>query len=151
LGTGLLAGVIVFTLLQVLLWPFVLKFIEYDSPDVGIYDMAQSGLGNLILIICLSWIVAGLYEEIAFHGFIFTRLEKMISGKNATALSFWITALIFGLYHYQLGTLGWVNAFMAGAVYLGLFLYFKRNLWYATICHGTYNTLVFVFIYNGWL
>jgi membrane protease YdiL (CAAX protease family) len=103
------------------------------------------------LIISLSWVVAGLYEEIAFHGFVFTRLEKVISGKNATTLSFWITALIFGLYHYQLGTLGWMNAFLAGAAYLGLFLYFNRNLWYATICHGTYNTLVFVFIYNGWL
>ena len=46
---------------------------------------------------------------------------------------------------------GAFNALMVGAVYQGLFLYFKRNLWASIICHGVYNTIVMTLIYLGHL
>ena len=99
----------------------------------------------------MGWLIGGLYEEIVFHGFIFTRLEKMIKGKYTTSLSFLITASIFGAYHIQLGVDGLINAFVVGTVYLALFLFFKRNLWYSIICHGVYNSIVMTLIYYGYL
>ena len=75
----------------------------------------------------MGWLVGGFYEEIVFHGFIFSRLEKMSRGKYATAIAFIGTAIIFGAYHFQLGGIGLINALIVGAVYLGLFLFYKRN------------------------
>ncbi|MGB0838418.1 MAG: lysostaphin resistance A-like protein, partial [Flavobacteriaceae bacterium] len=102
-------------------------------------------------IVVMGWVVGGVYEEIVFHGFIFTRLEKMTPSRHATKISFVLAGLIFGVYHYQLGMAGMINATIVGIVYLGLYVYFKRNLWYSIICHGVYNSIVMTLIYLDYL
>ena len=104
-----------------------------------------------LFIIIMGWLVGGFYEEIVFHGFIFTRLEKIIPGRYTTLLSFIGTSIIFGAYHFQLGTAGLINAFILGAIYHALALYFKRNLWVSIICHGVYDTMVITLIYMNYL
>ena len=104
-----------------------------------------------LFIVIMGWLVGGFYEEIVFHGFIFSRLEKMIPCKYATSIAFIGTSIIFGTYHFQLGVDGLINALIVGAVYLAIFLFYKRNLWYSIICHGTYNTIVITLIYHGYL
>ena len=75
----------------------------------------------------------------------------MIPARNATSLSFCGSCILFGAYHLQMGSAGAFNALVVGCVYLGLFLYFERNLWASIICHGVYNTIVLTLIYLGYL
>ncbi len=75
----------------------------------------------------------------------------MVPGRYATTIAFIGTAIIFGAYHYRLGGAGLLNALIVGAVYLGLFLFNKRNLWYPIFGHGVYNTIVITLIYHVYI
>jgi len=143
----------VFTLcfMQFVFFPALEYFVVFEEADVELYEFIRGNKWQYFFIIIMGWLVGGLYEEIVFHGFIFSRLQRMIQGKYSTHISFTITAIIFGAYHFQLGALGLINALLVGAVYLAVFLYFKRNLWYSIICHGAYNTMVITLIYYEYL
>ncbi|MDG2449450.1 MAG: type II CAAX endopeptidase family protein [Saprospiraceae bacterium] len=148
---GSLAALFIVFFMQFIFFPVLEYFVVFEETDVELYDFIRKSKWNYLFIIIMGWLVGGLYEEIVFHGFIFSRLEKMIPGKNATPMSFIITSIIFGAYHYQLGTAGLINALIVGAAYLGIVIYFKRNLWYAIICHGVHNTIIVTLIYMNYL
>ena len=137
--------------MQLVFFPILEHFVTFKEIDVGLYDFLRENQGQYIFILIMGWLIGGIYEEIVFHGFIFLSLEKIFKGKHATQISFIITASLFGIYHIQLGIDGLINAFIVGTIYLALFLYFKRNLWYSIFCHGIYNTIVVTMIYYGYL
>ena len=137
--------------MQLVFFPFVELFYSFEETEVGLYDFIRENKWQYLFVVIMGWIIGGLYEEIVFHGFIFTRVEKMIQVKFSMIISFAVTSIIFGLYHYQLGTAGLINAFIVGSAYLGVYLYFDRNLWYSIFFHGFYNTFVMTLIYHGWL
>ena len=147
LWVGPLSAVLILGFMQLIFFPVLEQFIVFEEVELGLYDFIKENPTQLIFMIIMGWIVGGFYEEIVFHGFIFTRLENMLSGP----VSFVLAVLIFGAYHYQLGMAGMINATLVGIVYLGLYVYFKRNLWYSILCHGVYNTLVMIMIYKGLL
>lgn len=144
-------GLLTLAFLQLIFHPLLDFFVSLDSEDVGLYDTIRSSRIQFLLMVVMGWLIGGLYEEIVFHGFMFTRLERMIKGPYSTQISFLITSVLFGLYHIQLGPLGVVNALVAGAIYLAVYMRFNRNLWYSIVCHGCYNTLVMILIYLGYL
>lgn len=148
---GSFAAVAILCFMQLIFFPTLDYFVTFEEIDVGLYDFIRENKWQYLFILIMGWLVGGLYEEIVFHGFIFTRLEKMIKGEYSTQISFFITACIFGAYHFQLGVLGLINALIVGSIYLALFLYFKRNLWYSIMCHGVYNTIVMTLIYLEYL
>lgn len=151
LAVGSLVAILTLAFMQLIFHPALDYFIDFPATDFKLYDQLRESMGQLIFLIILSWIVGGFYEEIVFHGFIFNRVEKHLPSKYGTLLAFIISASLFGVYHVQLGPDGLINAFLVGAVYLGLFLYFKRNLWYPIICHGMHNSLVMILIYLGYI
>jgi len=148
---GGLVAAVTLAFMQLVFHPILEFFVSLTYNDVGLSDTIQGGNFQFFIMVVMGWLIGGFYEEIVFHGFLFTRLEKMIPGSYATLISFLVTSVIFGLYHMQLGALGVINALVVGAVYLALFLYFKRNLWYSIICHGCYNTMVMTLIYFEYL
>ncbi len=148
---GSLSAVAILSFMQLLVFPFLEQFITFEETEMGLYDFIRASKAQLLIIVIMGWLIGGFYEELVFHGFIFTRLEKMIPGKHATSISFVLSFLIFGVYHLQLGSAGALNALIVGIVYLGLFIYFKRNLWASIICHGVYNSMVMTLIYLGYL
>lgn len=148
---GGLFAALTLAFMQLVFHPVLDAIVSLEYVDGGLTETIQGGKLQFFIMVIIGWLIGGVYEEIVFHGFIFTRLEKMFKGKYATHISFMITSLLFGVYHYQLGASGLVNALVVGTVYLGLFLYFKRNLWYSIICHGCYNTLVMTLIYFDYL
>lgn len=143
---GSVVAVISLSFMQFIFFPALEFFMTFEDPSIGLYDFIKENRWQYFFTLIMGWLVGGFYEEIVFHGFIFTRLEKMIQEKHSKSISFVLTASIFGAYHYQLGTLGLINALL-GAVYLALFLFFKRNLWYSIITHGVYNSIVIIMIY----
>ena len=98
----------------------------------------------------MGWLVGGLYEEIVFHGFIFTYVEKSVPGKAKVPISFLFTNVVFALYHFQLGTEGVINALIAGSCYHALILVHNRNLWYGIFCHAIFDTIALTAIYLGY-
>lgn len=148
---GITSAILILAFMQLVFFPTLDRFVSFEEETIGLYEFIKANPFQLTLMIIMGWLVGGVYEEIVFHGFIFTRFEKMIPGKYNSLLSFLVTASIFGVYHYQLGLAGLINAFIVGMVYLGLYVKFNRNLWYPIIAHGTYNSIVMVLIYMEWL
>lgn len=148
---GSLVAILTLSFMQLIFFPVLEHFVTFKETDVELYNFLRENQWQFIFIIIMAWLIGGLYEEIVFHGFIFHSLEKLFKGKYATQISFIITAILFGIYHVQLGVDGLINAFLVGTVYLAVFLYFKRNLWYSICCHGIYNTIVITMIYHGYL
>jgi len=151
LPIGLLFAVLSLAFMQGLFFPILESILSLSSHDLGLTASQEGNLGNYLFFVLMAWLVGGIYEEIVFHGFIFTRLEAMIGGKQATLISFIVSSALFGLYHFHMGALGLINAWIIGMGYLGLFIRFKRNLWYSIMAHGFYNTLVMSLIYGGYL
>lgn len=148
---GSLAAGLIFCFMQFIFFPVLEYFVVFEDTDVELYNFIRENKWNYVFILVMGWVVGGFYEEIVFHGFIFSRLEKTITGKYSVLFSFLGTSIIFGAYHIQLGPAGVINAFLAGAAYHALALYFKRNLWYSIICHGVYDTIVITLIYMNYL
>ncbi len=146
---GSAVAILTVAFMQLIFFPALENLVEFEEVQVELYDKLRGNTGFYIFILVMSWIIGGLYEEIVFHGFIFTRLEKMIGGKYATLLGFLITAIIFGAYHIQLGSEDVLNAALVGAGYHALILYYKRNLWYGIFAHAVYDTIVITLLYLG--
>lgn len=148
--TGAVTAILVFSFLNWVFLPLLEKFMGLAPAELGDFKKIRGNPGFFVFILLMGWIVGGFYEEIVFHGFIFTRLEKIISGRNAIIIHVILTNTIFALYHLQLGTSGVINAFVAGTFYHAVMLKFKRNLWYAIFCHAFYDTIALTFIYAGY-
>lgn len=148
---GGLVAIFAFTFLRTIFFPILEMLIDFKDVQVDLYTKLKGNTSFYIFILIMGALIGGVYEEIVFHGFIFTRLEKMINSKHRTIISFLITSIIFGFYHYQLGTADAINAFLMGAVYLGLFVRYKRNLWYSIFCHSVYNSIAITLLYLGYL
>lgn len=148
---GGITAILSLLFLRLIFFPILESVITFESVEVDLYTQLKGNTTYYIFILIMSALVGGVYEEIVFHAFIYTRLEKMIKGKYKTFICFLITSLIFGLYHYQLGVSDTINAFLMGVSYLGLFLFFKRNLWYSIFCHIIYNSIVITLLYLGYI
>lgn len=146
---GVLAGSMIFSFLNWIFFPLLEMVVDLQPANLGDFAKIKGNTGFYVFLLAMSWIIGGFYEELVFHGFIFTRLEKMMAGKYATLFSFLLTNIIFAFYHLQLGTSGVINALMAGGFYHALMLYHKRNMWYAIICHAVYDTIAITFLYVG--
>jgi len=111
----------------------------------------EGNLQQYLILIALSWISAGLCEEMFFRGFVITRLQDTLGGaKFATAISIILAATLFGYVHfYYQGLAGFVNAGVIGLIYGTLFFVYKRNLWPLVIAHGFVNSLGFTVEYLG--
>jgi membrane protease YdiL (CAAX protease family) len=117
--------------------------------DLSDFSNIRNSPVNYVFILIIALLVGGFYEEIIFHGFIFTRLEKIFKSKWATPLAFILTTIIFGLYHFQQGIKGILLTAIAGAVYHALILKFNRNLWYGVFVHAFFDFIGLTLIYLG--
>jgi len=98
--------------------------------------------GNDKLLIFIKWIsvslAAGLTEEVLFRGHLF----MIIKSRCSTALTIFITSLMFGLVHitmlsaFDLFSIGMVvlGGIIAGAMFSWVYFYTKV-IWYAAIVH----------------
>lgn len=147
--TGTVAGVLIFLFLSKVFFPLLSQWVSLPATQVDMYDQLRGNTGFYIFLLIMGWLVGGLYEEIVFHGFLFTEVEKLLPGRKVMWLSFLITNLIFGAYHWQLGYEGVINALLAGMGYQAVILLNRRNLWYGIIAHGVFDTIALTMLYLG--
>ena len=147
---GTVTAILLFSFLNWVFFPLLEKIIPLPPANLGDIAKVKGNPGFYIFILAMGWVIGGFYEEIVFHGFIFTRLEKLIPGKYTLVIAFLLCNVIFALYHLQLGSQGVINAFVAGCVYHALMLRYKRNMWYAIICHAVFDSIALTFIYAGY-
>jgi membrane protease YdiL (CAAX protease family) len=146
---GIIAAILLSCFFQFTWEPIINKVLPGEKMDLSAFSGIRGNTVNYIIILLLALVVGGFYEEIVFHGFIFTRFEKIFPGTWKTILAFIVTNVIFGLYHFQLGLKGILLATIAGAAYHVLILKFNRNLWYGVFFHAFFDFIGLTLIYLG--
>ena len=146
---GIIAAILLSLFFRFAWDPFINSIIPSGKIDLSDFASIRNSPVNYAILLLLALVVGGFYEEIIFHGFIFTRLEKIFQGKWATITAFMLTTVIFGLYHFQQGLKGILLTAIAGAVYHALILKFNRNLWYGVFVHTFFDFIGLTLIYLG--
>ena len=112
----------------------------------------RGSLPMFILWVVIAWTAAAFGEEMAFRGYLVTRLNTAL-GESRLAMfaAIVIAALIFGFGHYYYqGLRGFVMITIVAIVFGLMFVLFKRNLYPVVIVHGLVDTMGFCAIYFGW-
>ena len=146
---GIIAAILLSLFFRFAWDPFINSIIPSGKIDLSDFASIRNSPVNYAIVLLLALLVGGFYEEIIFHGFIFTRLEKIFKGKWATITAFMLTTIIFGLYHFQQGLKGILLTTIAGVVYHVLILKFNRNLWYGVFVHAFFDFIGLTLIYLG--
>jgi membrane protease YdiL (CAAX protease family) len=95
-------------------------------------------LGALLL---LSWTVAALGEELAYRGYLFTRVTDVAgSTRFGVVLAVVVTSVLFGLAHTEQGLIGVLVTFL-DAIFFSVLRLRYRTLWASVLAHGFNNTI----------
>lgn len=86
--------------------------------------------------------LVGLTEELAFRGFLMSRLARLFGGgEMGWVAAVAATAVLFGALHAAQGPLGVLNGLVLGLLLGMVFLRCGRNLWVVILAHSLYDTV----------
>ncbi len=121
-----------------------------ESADMSGYEYLQGNLPMLLLALIGVFIVSSFGEEVIYRGFLITRISEIGgNAKYSIKTAVVISAVIFGLVHYEWGPMGIVQTGFMGLA-LGIsFLIFKRNLWILIFAHAYMDAILMVQMYFG--
>ena len=121
-----------------------------EPSDMSSYDYLKDNIWMLFLTLGGVYIVASFGEEVIYRAFLINRISELgLSGKTGKAIVLIVSAIIFGLAHYNWGLTGIVQTSFMGLV-LGLcYLYLKKRIWILIIAHAYMDTILMVQLYLG--
>ena len=121
--------------------PLITKLVGVE-PDLSSYEGVKGNVMGLIGMLALGWIVGGLFEEFFFRGYLFNRLNSIITNQVLHRyISILVISIVFGFAHNYQGIGGIIATFLFSIVMGLLYFYFARNVWYLIIIHGFYDTV----------
>lgn len=144
---GAIAAIILAAFFQFLWGPVMDKILPNEKIDLTAFDSIRGNVYNYIFLLLMALLLGGFFEEVFFHGFIFTRFEKLLPGKYSVIISVIVSNIIFGFYHYQMGIIQIFLATIAGLAYHFLILKYNRNLWYGLFFHTFFDFIGLTQIY----
>ena len=115
--------------------------------DVSAFADLEGNLGLLAVYLSASWVLAALCEEVAFRGYLLTRLTDVLGpGRLRQVTAVLGSSMLFGLLHTEQGVVGVVAAAFAGAVFCVL-RYRYPTLWAPVLAHGFDDTIGFTWFF----
>ncbi len=119
-----------------------------EGADMSGYNYLRGNLPMLILTLVGVYIVASFGEEVIYRGFLINRIAELGSGgKAAWRLAVVISAVVFGLVHFDWGLFGMVETGFMGLALGVSYLVVKRNLWVMILAHGYMDTILMLQMY----
>ena len=129
----------------------ILNRLTGTTIDYSGFAHLQGSLGQLLLLLVLSWTLAALGEEMVYRGYLQKLLTQLV-GRSlpGVLLTVGISSLLFGLAHTEQGLIGVVVTTVDALFFSWLKLKLDGNLWAAVLAHGFYNSAgVIVFFFTG--
>ncbi len=135
---GLTAG---WTVLQVLLLVPVVGHLTGERQDVSDFAELEGNMSMLLLLLLLSWTLAAVAEEVAFRGYLLTRLREALGpSRVALGAAVLLSSGLFGMIHTEQGLVGVLLSAVDGLFFAWLRIRFG-SLWASVLAHGTANTV----------
>lgn len=116
--------------------------------DFSSFEALHGNLSLFVQGLIPTWIFAGFAEEMIFRAYLMNRFADLFGRTFAGwASALLISSVIFGAAHSYQGLTGMINSGTIGLLLGILYLFSKRNLWSAIICHGLVDTTFFTLVY----
>ena len=132
------------SLVQIGLLKPIMNHLSGRTQDMSQFSGLQGNLSSLLTWVALGWTVAALGEELAFRGFVQTRMTELVGVAGIRlVVAVVLTAVLFGLLHTEYGPVG-VAASAVDSVFYSVLRYRYQTLWAAILAHGFINTIGFV-------
>jgi membrane protease YdiL (CAAX protease family) len=117
--------------------------------DLSAFRDLEGNAGLLLGLLVLSWTLAAVGEELAYRGYLQTRMRQLFGGNRAGLVAAVLaSSLLFGLAHTEQGVVG-VAIVTMDAIFFSVLRYRYRTLWAAVLAHGFNNTIGFVAFFLG--
>lgn len=141
LAWQVLALTVGWTLLQLALIIPVLEHLTGQRQDISQFAEVEGNLGLLLLLLALSWTLAAFGEELAYRGYVLTRLRAVLpTGTAGLVTAVVLSSVLFGLAHTEQGLIGVVLTTL-DAVFFSVLRYRYGTLWAPILAHGFNNTI----------
>jgi uncharacterized protein len=147
LVAGMAGFAVAWTLVNVVLLIPLTNHLSGTRQDVSAFADLEGNLRLLALYLAASWLLAAFCEEVAFRGYLLTRLTDVLGpGRMEQVAAVLGSSVLFGLLHTEQGIVGVVAAALAGAVF-SVLRYRCRTLWAPILAHGFDDTIGFTWFY----
>ena len=104
----------------------------------------QGNVGMLLGLLLLSWTLAAVGEELAYRGYLQSRMRQLFGGgRIGLFAAVLLSSLLFGFAHTEQGFIG-VVVVTIDAVAFSVLRYRYQNLWASVLAHGFNNTIGFI-------
>jgi membrane protease YdiL (CAAX protease family) len=122
----------------------IVNHVSGTTQDMSQFMGLKGNLTMLLLWVALSWTVAAVGEELAFRGFVQTRMTELVGSTGARlVVAVVFTSILMGLLHTEYGLVGVVVSAI-DAVFYSVLRYRYRTLWASILAHGFLDTIGFV-------
>jgi CAAX protease family protein len=129
------------TLLQLAVIIPVLEHLTGQRQDISQFAEVEGNLGLLLVLLALSWTLAAFGEELAYRGYVLTRLRDVLpTGTAGLVTAVVLSSVLFGLAHTEQGLIGVVLTTL-DAVFFSVLRYRYGTLWAPILAHGFNNTI----------
>lgn len=144
LAGQMLAAAVALTVLDLALLIPIANHVSGRRQDVSDFADLQGDLGLLVAYLLLGWTLAAFVEELAFRGYLFTRLTDVLgTATPGVVAALLLSSALFALLHTEQGLVGAVVAGVDAAVY-GVLRIARGTLWAPILAHGFVDTIGFV-------
>ena len=119
-----------------------------ESADMSVYEYLHNNIFMLILTLTGVYIVSSFGEEVVYRAFLINRITELgLDTKYGKMAAVLISAVIFGLVHFEWGSTGMVSTGLMGLVFGICYLKLKKKLWILVLAHAYLDTILLVQVY----
>jgi membrane protease YdiL (CAAX protease family) len=109
--------------------------------DVSQFAEVQGNVSLLLFLLLMSWTLAALGEEVAYRGYLQTRIRDILpAGRTGLVIAVLVSSVVFGLAHSEQGLVGIILT-TVDAIFFSVLRYRYRTLWAAILAHGFNNSI----------
>ena len=109
--------------------------------EMGVFADVEGNVGLLVALLVLSWTLGAFVEEMAFRGYLLTRLREALGpGRTSLAVAVAVSSVLFGILHSEQGIVGVLVVALDGVAFCVLRLRYG-TVWAPVLAHGFNNTL----------
>jgi membrane protease YdiL (CAAX protease family) len=140
----MLAFAVLWSVFQLGVTKPIANHVSGERQDLSGFAGLEGDVGMLAGYLVLGWTLAAFAEELAYRGYLLTRLREALGGGHAALLvAVLVSSVLFGLVHVEQGLIGVVVVTLDALAWSALRLHYQ-TLWAAILAHGFNNTLGFI-------
>jgi len=122
----------------------VANHLSGSEQDLSDFASLEGDLGKLVVLLALSWTLAAVGEELAYRGYLQTRIAQLFgSRQSGLVVSVLASSVLFGIAHTEQGLVGVAIVTIDGIAF-SVLRHHYRTLWASVLAHGFNNTIGFV-------